>query len=211
MSSQPTGESTAGLMQPFSPSAVPTASHIPFPSHHTLSSCFSFPLHNLTDGWERAPGGSEGWQGSRSSDCDPPVPAWRCSSSHHPTGKSESGPEPPPAYSWHPNQIQPCLTPALPPAVDWDRAGGNTEGQHWEEPLGWMLLSPPFPPAATAPPHTCQCIFIKFLQNRIQNSGINNCYKGKLQFSCISSPGTYSKVLVFMVLSFFFLFCFLGF
>lgn len=41
-----------------------------------------------------------------------------------------------------------------------------------------------------------QRIFIKSLQNRIQNSGINNGYKGKLQSSCISSPGTYSKVLV---------------
>lgn len=66
------------------------------------------------------------------------------------------------------------------------------------------VATPPFPPATTASPHRCQCIFIKFLQNRIQNSGINNCYKGKLQFSCIRSPGTSSKVLGFMVSSFFF-------
>ena len=66
-----------------------------------------------------------------------------------------------------------------PPSTPHPRVGRSKQG----------LPQPP--PSARS-----QRIFIKSLQNRIQNSGINNGYKGKLQSSCISSPGTYSKVLV---------------
>lgn len=63
--------------------------------------------------------------------CDPAVPVWGCSSLHHPTGKSESGPEPLPA---------PFLASQPAPALP-----GGDAGEHWEEPLGWMLLPPPSP------------------------------------------------------------------
>lgn len=78
-----------------------------------------------------------------------------------------------------PHRAQGTLGPQQPPPPTPPRVGRSEHGVGQPPPLG-----------------RSQRIFIKSLQNRIQNSGINNGYKGKLQSSCISSPGTYSKVLV---------------